>query len=121
MILVDTNIVIYSYLPEYSYLKSIIFKENIFISEISRVEVLGYPKLKQDEEVYFQNLFRFLTIIFPSQEIYDAAIEVRKKHNLKLGDSIIAATAMVQGLTIYSRNLKNFEKTSSIKCINPML
>jgi predicted nucleic acid-binding protein len=120
MILVDTNIVIYSYLPEYSYLKSIIFKENTFISEISRVEVLGYPKLKQDEDVYFQNLFRFLTIIFPSQEIYDAAIEVRKKHNLKLGDSIIAATAMVQGLTIYSRNLKDFENVVGLKCFNPI-
>jgi len=43
-----------------------------------------------------------------------------KKHNLKLGDSIIAATALVHDLTIYTRNLSDFEKTSGISCINPI-
>jgi predicted nucleic acid-binding protein len=101
-------------------LRELFDEESTFISEISRVEVLGYHKLKSDEESYFKSIFRFVPIIFPSPEIYDAAIEIRKKHNLKLGDSIIAATALVHGLTIYSRNLKDFEKVSTIKCINPV-
>jgi toxin FitB len=121
MLLVDSNIIMYSNLPEYEYLREFFFKESTFISEISRVEVLGYHKLKSDEESYFKSIFRLIPIIIPSHEIYDKAIEIRKKYNLKLGDSIIAATASVHRLEICSRNLKDFEKVDSIKCFNPIV
>lgn len=46
--------------------------------------------------------------------------EIRKKYNLKLGDSIIAATASVHGLEIYTRNLSDFERVKRLKCVNPI-
>ena len=120
MYLIDSNIIVYSYLPEYKYLRNLFVEESVFVSEISRVEVLGYHKLTNAEESYFQDIFSFIPNISPSRQIFDTAISIRKRYNLKLGDSLIAATASVNNLTIYSRNLSNFEKIDNVKCINPI-
>ncbi|MBB3056462.1 hypothetical protein FHS11_002885 [Mucilaginibacter gotjawali] len=92
----------------------------IFISEISEVEVLGYHQITSDEESYFRKIFDLVTIIIPSREVFEAAIEIRRKHRLTLGDSIIAATAVMHGLSLYTRNLKDFEKIADLNCINPI-
>lgn len=118
--LIDSNIIIYSYSDEYSYLRQLFVDELSNISEISRVEVLGYHELRENQKRYFLDIFSYTPIIIPDREIFDKAIEVRQKHNLKLGDSIIAATALVYGLTVYTRNLKDFEHIEGIKCVNPI-
>jgi len=118
--LLDSNIIIYSYSSEYKYLRELVINESCVVSEISRVEVLGYHGLKREEEKYFKDIFEYLPVILPDQDIFDRAIEIRKKYNLKLGDSLIAATASVHGLEIYTRNLSDFEKVKGIKCFNPI-
>ena len=120
MYLIDSNIIIYSYLNEYQHLRDIITQESAFISEISKVEVLGYHALTKDEEIYFQRIFDFVPTILPSQQILNTATIIRKQYNLKLGDSIIGATAIVHDLQIYTRNLKDFEKIANLKCSNPI-
>lgn len=118
--LLDSNVIIYSYSSDYEYLRKLVIDESCSVSEISRVEVLGYHMLKKEEEKYFIDIFGYLPIILPDQNIFDRAIEIRKKYNLKLGDSLIAATASVHGLEIYTRNLSDFERVKGLKCINPI-
>lgn len=119
--MIDSNIVIYSLSDEYTYLRKLLIDESAAVSEITRVEVLGYGGLKTDQEEYFRNIFSYVPIIIPNQEVFDKAIDIRKKYNLKLGDSIIAATALIHDLTLYTRNLKDFEKISALKSLNPIL
>ena len=121
MLLIDSNIILYSYLPQYKYLRDLFVNETVFVSEISRVEVLGYHKLTTDEDHYLRDIFALIPIILPSQQVFDRAIEIRKQYNLKLGDSIIAATALTNGLDICTRNLKDFEKIIGIACVNPVI
>jgi predicted nucleic acid-binding protein len=118
--LIDSNIIIYSYSSEYQYLREIITNESSNISEISRVEVLGYHGLKNDEQRYFDDIFNFVTIIFPSPVIFDKAIAIRASYRLKLGDSIIAATALIHDLTLYTRNVSDFERIAGLKMVNPI-
>jgi predicted nucleic acid-binding protein len=47
------------------------------------------------------------------------AIEIRKKHKTKLPDAIIAATALVNELTIITRNTKDFKKIEGLEVFNP--
>ncbi len=94
--------------------------ESCVLSEISRVEVLGYHRLKKEEEKYFKDVFDYASVIMPDRNIFDQAIEIRKEFNLKLGDSLIAATAMAYKLGVYTRNLEDFEKIKGLKCINPI-
>lgn len=118
--LIDSNIIIYSYSNEYTYLREIITSELAAVSEISRVEVLGYHKLNPDEEKYFQDIFSFVPGIDLSKEILERAIKLRKQYQLKLGDSLIAATALVHHLTFYTRNTNDFEKIRGLRYINPI-
>lgn len=46
-------------------------------------------------------------------------IEVRKNYRIKLPDAIIAATAMVHGFTLVSRNDADFGKITGLKYWNP--
>lgn len=55
-ILLDSNIIIYSYLEEYNYLREIFSDNSICVSAITRVEVLGYHRLKYDEEKYYEDI-----------------------------------------------------------------
>lgn len=118
--LIDSNIVIYSLSEEQGYLRKLFVSDNSNISEISRVEVLGYHGLNEKQKNYFLDIFSYSTLIIPTQEIFDEAIVIRQRYNLKLGDSIIAATALVHDLTLYTRNLKDFERIKKLKCINPI-
>ena len=118
--LLDSNIIIYSYSNEYIYLRELFIGDLCAISEISRVEVLGFSKIKKEEDDYFRDIFEYVTLILPNQEIYDQAITVRKLYNLKLGDSMIAATAMVNDLIIYTRNLSDFKRIKGLKYYNPI-
>lgn len=121
MHLLDSNILIYSYLDEFKYLRDLLIRDNVFVSEISRVEIMGFHKLSHDEETYFRAVFELIPIIVPDQEIYNIAIAIRRKHNLKLGDSLIAATAFENKLSIYTRNISDFKGIEGISCIDPIL
>lgn len=50
MYLVDSNIIIYSFHD--AYLRKIIIAQDVYVSEISRIEVLGYHRLTSEEETY---------------------------------------------------------------------
>jgi len=118
--LIDSNIIIYSFSDEYAWLRNLVIDKSASISEITRVEVLGFGGLKKDQEMYFRDIFSFTPMIIPNLEVFDKAIEVRKKYNLKLGDSIIAATALVHGLDLCTRNLKDFDRIGALNCVNPI-
>jgi predicted nucleic acid-binding protein len=54
-----------------------------------------------------------------TDEIIDTTIEVRKNHKIKLPDAIIAASALVNRLTLISRNTKDFQNIGGLNCVNP--
>lgn len=57
MKLIDSYIVIYSALEEYSYLREIFKEKNVFVSEITLLEVLGYSNITEEQERYLMQRF----------------------------------------------------------------
>ncbi len=96
-----------------------IVNDEFNISIIVRIEALGF----NGEEAEMQKLKEFLSlakIYYVDDLIADKTIDLRKTYRkLKLGDAIIAATALVNNLTLISRNTKDFEDISGLTCINP--
>ena len=90
MKLLDSNIVIYSAKKEYSFLKKLFKEENIFVSEITRLEVLGFHKITSEQREYFNSVFSVLTVLPISKEIIEEAIFDRRTYNLSVGDAIIS-------------------------------
>ena len=108
MKLLDSNIVIYATQTTYAYLLPLLHDSDSYVSEITKLEVLGYhgftPEAKQD----MSDLFDTLQIIPINSAIIDKAIEFRQLRKMSLGDVIVAATAALKGLEVNTRNLPDF-------------
>jgi predicted nucleic acid-binding protein len=120
--LIDTNAVI-DYLGEKLPASGMEFMNGVIdavpmVSVVTKIEVLGFNAPAE----HYQLLKDFMddaTLFALNDEVIDASIEVRKSHKTKLPDAIIAATALVKGLTIISRNIKDFQNIEGLDCINP--
>ncbi|MBA3985465.1 MAG: type II toxin-antitoxin system VapC family toxin [Flavobacteriales bacterium] len=119
-VLLDSNIIIYTGLPQYSELRNWLSSNNIAVSDISRLEVLGYHQLVAKDRTYFENLFQQFDLFNINPEIIDLAILFRQKKSMSLGDAIIAATAKVHKLPLATVNTKDFIHLEDITLINPL-
>lgn len=120
MKLIDSNIIIYSASKEFSYLRDLFREDNIFVSEISLLEVLGFGSITSEQKEYFNAVFSMVNKIPVSTEIILDAIELRKINKLSVGDSIIAASAIALNLSLLTNNVSDFNKINSLKIKNPI-
>ncbi len=92
-----------------------IIDEEINLSVINKIELLGFSKVEQD-------LIDFVACsnIHPMDDvIVDKTIEVRSLYKIKLPDAVIAATALQNGLVLVSRNTKDFKNIQGLEVIDP--
>lgn len=90
-LVLDTNAVLYLLggrlaepLPEAEY----------FVSVIMEMELLSYPSLDAEAERGIRELLSRLMVIGITEPVKETAVRLRRKHNLRLPDAVIAATAM---------------------------
>jgi predicted nucleic acid-binding protein len=89
------------------------------ISFISQIELQVWnPSDPKDIQVYFQ-FVQSSNIFGISDEIIASTILIRKNYKLKLADALIAATAIVNDLTLLADNDKDFLKVPGLNYINP--
>lgn len=104
-LLLDTNIVIF-YLHGNKTAYDFIANNSVFISVISEMELLSFKNLDQEEEKVINDLLSLFTIIDLEDSIKNKAIHLRKKHNLKLPDAIIVASAIYLNCSFVSADKK---------------
>ena len=97
----DTNSIIYALnsglkLPE----------NNYFVSVITEIELLSYHKLNKEEEKILKQLLANFTNIGISEEVKNKTIAIRKNKNLKLPDSIIVASSIIQNAILVTSDKK---------------
>ena len=120
MILIDSNILIYAATEQHKSLRNLLKNPESCCSIISKLEVLGYPKITLEQTKYFEAMFQLLDILPITEEIIKQAIVYRKKHNMSVGDAIIAATAKIFNVKLYTNNEKDFINIKDISIINPI-
>ena len=69
-------------------------------SFITRIELLGYRSITQPEIEAIESILSTMQYLPLTTEIEDATISLRRQHNLKTPDAIIAATAKVLNLEL---------------------
>ena len=119
MRLVDSNILIFAAKPEYPQLKELLEQDDIAVSDISLIEVLGYHGLTADAEDFFSAIFSLVTIIPISDEIRNRAIELRQQRNMKTADAVIAATALLHCTELITRDT-DFNNIPDLIINNPI-
>lgn len=120
----DTNTTIYylqqQFPPRAEKVVDGLLKESIpCISAITEIELLCWKTATQKDLDVLSNFIKDVLVIELEQAIKYKTAEIRKAVRIKLPDAIIAATALVQNLTLVTRNAKDFNHSSALPTINP--
>ncbi|GAB4495414.1 MAG: hypothetical protein OHK0052_02830 [Anaerolineales bacterium] len=118
--LADSNLIIYASSGNYPKLVTWFLENNISISAISLVETLGYHDLKPLEKTMLMTIFSWLTVIYPTPAVFQIAINLRQQHTLSLGNALVAATAISQGLPLATHNIKDFKWIKNLQLLDPI-
>jgi predicted nucleic acid-binding protein len=88
---------------------------NTAVSQITKIELLGYQGITSHEEKAIQAFLSAVTVLGIDTAIETKTIELRKFRKVKLPDALVAATALahsLQLLTFDKALIKAFEADS---------
>ncbi len=92
-VVIDTNIALYLLGGDRN-LTAMLNGQNLIISQITRMELLSFPDITKGELARVEVFLETWPVEFIQPQIESLAIAIRRKHRLKLPDSIVAATAL---------------------------
>lgn len=118
--ILDNNIIIYSKMPEYDKIRKFLAENTteLSVSTITKLEVLVHNKLTLDEKNIFNNFFKAITILPIKSLIIDTAIKLSQDRKMSFGNSLIAASALVNNQKIFTNNVKDFEEIPNLSIIS---
>jgi toxin FitB len=120
MRILDSNIIIYATQSAYSYLFPLLRDPNNYISEITKLEVLGFHGFDNTSKQMMEALFKRLQIIPIDSTIIDKATELRQRRKMSIGDAIVGATTLIRSFELVSRDERGFSSLG-ITVVNPIL
>jgi len=118
-LLLDSNMVIYLLDPKCAFLQVCLVEHTLHVSEISRVEVLGFSKLDENSYRSYLGLMDSLRNHGIARTTIDGAIDLRRKRKMSLGNALIAANAIEHQLTLATRNVRDFDGIAELYVFNP--
>lgn len=120
--LVDTNILIYYFNGNLNTSQQAIV-ENIFCSSvlsiISKIEFLGWKKHTNHSFEQAKEFLKRWNAIPLDEIITNKTIQLKREHNIKLPDAVIAATALEYGYILVTRNENDFKTMTEMSIYNP--
>ena len=125
MILCDTNILIEFYKSNSQIIQELrqIGQDQITISPITQAE-LYFGALNKAElgkiKRHLSSLHHFPIDISISNRFLQLMETYSLSHQLSLPDALIAATALVHNLELYTLNMKDFQFISTLKLYQPL-
>lgn len=121
-ILLDTNILVYHVAGDQSATKLVdeaVTNERFFVSILSVIEFLGWHGHSNEKFAKCKELIGLARIFPVSSEVADKAVELRRSKKIKLADAVIAATALVNELSLATRNIRDFKGIQNLQVFNP--
>lgn len=107
-LLLDTNVVLYL-LKGDDELEALLQGSTVFLSVITKVELLSHPALDRKGEQVIRELLNAVKLMEFTPEIQERTIQLRRRTKLKLPDAAIAATAAFLGVQLITAD-KQFVK-----------
>ncbi len=117
--LLDTNIVIHACQPGGDWLAPWTTDPDAAIASVTRIEALGFAGISPVEETAIREFIQTSPIYALDEEVIEQAIQLRQLKKMKLGDAIIAATAMAYGIPLVTRNADDFKHIPGLDLRNP--
>ena len=117
--LLDSNILIYAANQCAPEIEALAIAADSAVASVTQIEVYGFTGLKPEEEAALDILFRRLTVHPLDAAVIERAIALRQESKMGLADAIIAATALVHGLNLATRNDGDFKHVAGLRVVNP--
>ncbi len=114
-LVLDTNAVLYLLSGDET-LADFLFEKQLYISIITEMELLACKNITTTEQQQVANFLSELTVININEGIKISTIKIKKRLNLKLPDSIIAATAMWLKLPFVTSD-KQFKQVAELNLV----
>ena len=117
--ILDSNILIYFVEPQYENLRLYLESQDntLYISLITKLEVLGFHNLKPSHKIELEQLLAVTSVLSISDQVIAEAIRLRQQRKRSLGDSIIAATALLHKLPVLTNNTADFSDIDGLQVI----
>ncbi|MEO6720665.1 MAG: type II toxin-antitoxin system VapC family toxin [Ferruginibacter sp.] len=112
-LVLDTNIILYLLAGDKTIADFLQDKQG-YISVITELELIGYPDMTIKELQQIRNFLEDCSIVDLNEEIKSIYINLRKKYRVKLGDAVIAASAIFLDLPLISADA-GFNKIEELK------
>jgi predicted nucleic acid-binding protein len=118
MYILDTNAVIY-YVKDESGVVAVIediYTKNVpvYVSAMTEAELFAFPQVSDEETERIEKFLQSVSIIPMDSQVARLTGSIRKKYQLKIADSVIAATALFTGAQLLTRNVSDFKKVSGL-------
>jgi predicted nucleic acid-binding protein len=81
-----------------------------YISTVTEGELFAYSRLTDSEIARIEDFLELVTIIPLDSRIARLAGSIKAAYRMELGDSFIAATALLMRSTLLTRNVRDFRK-----------
>jgi predicted nucleic acid-binding protein len=118
-VILDSNLIIYAVDPIDAVARSFVRRHDVGCSAASMVETLGFARLTEEAERGLREFFANCVVLPIDDAVIEEAIDLRQRRKMSLGDSLIAATAVVHGLTLATRNVDDFAWIDELSVVNP--
>jgi predicted nucleic acid-binding protein len=82
----------------------------VYLSVITEAELFAFPQLSDDEAEHIEKFLRTVSIVPMDSQIARLTGTIRKTYQLKIADSVIAATALFTNAQLLTRNVGDFKK-----------
>ncbi len=117
--LLDSNILIYAAKEQMPEIETMVTSEENAVASVVQIEVYSFPGLKAEEKAALDVLFRRLTVHPLDTVVIEQAIALRQQRKMGLADAIVAATALVHGVPLVTRNVSDFKQVAGLKLVDP--
>jgi len=120
--LLDSNIIIYAVQPENAFLAELIAGNSVAVASVTKIEVLGFhlwATLDPERQRWIERIMSAVSVLPLDDAVTDRTILLRRHHRIRLGDAIVAATALVHELPLVTRNTDDFEYVTGLQLVNP--
>jgi len=81
--------------------------------------VLGFLGLTAEDEAGLRQFLAQFSEAEVSAAIIERAIEIRRSVRIKIPDAIIAATALIYGASLATRNVRDFSIVPGLTVVDP--
>lgn len=121
--LIDTSAVIKylngTLLPSGLHLLDRIVDSETILSLITEIELRVWEPVNVSDKQVYEAFISGSVVLDINRDIVEETITIRKNYRLKLPDAVIAATAIVNNLTLIADNDRDFARVDKLKYLNP--